>query len=256
MSQSNSRFFSVMVVGNDPQKIMEKYGSDFKVEPYVKYKYLDAKKYQNGALNALKKILENSDKIGMKANLKEALDEHLKELSKLTPFEYYRQLTNGLYYNENGDALSDENPNAKWVTCNVGRNFSLPLILKNGEEAYSALSKDVDWESMNNPNKKLYESAWEIVVDGREPNDDEERIIYNSMKDKKSYFGNFKSKEDYVAYSTSYWNYAFVDKDNWIDVDSYEGSEIEWVKNFYERFIKNIEPNELVTIYECSVNNG
>ena len=75
------------------------------------------------------------------------------------------------------------------------------------------------------------------------------------MKDKTTYFSNFKNKEDYVNYSTRYWNYAFVDKDGWIDVDTYGGDEKEWINTFYERFISKLNPNDLITIYECSVNN-
>ena len=76
------------------------------------------------------------------------------------------------------------------------------------------------------------------------------------MKDKTTYFSNFKSKEDYVNYSTRYWNYAVVTEKGWVDVDSNGGDEKEWINNFFDIFIKNIPDEELITIYECSVNNG
>ena len=244
-----------MVVGDNPKQIVEKYGSDYKTEPYIKYKYLDAKKYQNAAKKSLKAVLDNADKINMSANVQEALQERLYNLSKLTPFEYYRELTNGLYYNEDGDALSEENPNVKYNTCRIGRNFSLPLKLKDGTEAYSALAKDVDWESMNGANKAVYEAAWELVMDGREPQTDDEKTIYEAMKNKEAYFERFKSKEAYANYSTAYWNYAYADENGWVDVDD-EGDEEKWINEFYTRFVENIDPNSLVTIFECSINNG
>lgn len=113
---------------------------------------------------------------------------------------------------------------------------------------------DIDWDAMKEPTA-LYEAAWEMVIDGREPQNAEEERVYESMKDKLTYFSNFKDKEDYVTYSTSYWNYAFVDKNGWIDVDKYGGDEKEWINTFHERFLTNIDPNELITIYECSINN-
>lgn len=256
MAQTNSRFFSVMVVGENPQKLMEKYSVDYEVEPYVKYKYLNAKKYKETAIKALDKLLAESDKIGIPPRIKESLMERLEALKKLSSFEYYRQLTEGLYYNENGDALSSENPNAHWNTCHIGRNFSMPLKLKNGENSYSALSKDIDWDSMYNVNKTLYNAAWEMVMDGREPTNDTEKTVYESMKDKEAYFSKFNSKEEYVDYSTAYWNYAYVDENGWVDVDSYEGDETKWIQSFFENFVSKLKPNDLVTIFECSTNNG
>ena len=244
-----------MVVGENPKQLVEKYGSDYKIEPYVKYKYLNAKKYQDTAIKTLKALLDNSDKIGLQPFVKEGLESRLSSISQLSSFEYYRELTDGLYYNENGDALSEENPNVKFNTCRLGRNFSLPLKLKDGTESYSALAKDIDWESMNGANKEVYEAAWELVMEGREPKTDEEKTIYESMKDRTQYFERFKSKEAYATYSTAYWNYAYADKDGWVDVDD-EGDENKWIDEFYPRFIEKLKPNDLVTIFECSINNG
>ncbi len=255
MAETKSRFFSLMVVGNNPQNIIEKYSRSFKTEPYVKYKYLDAKKYQDAAIKSIKAILDNADTCGLTPNVKEALQHRIKALSSLTPFEYYRELTDGMYYDDNGNALSEENPNAKYVTCRIGRNFCLPLKLKNGSESYSAHVEDVDWNQMHKTNQEIYMAAWEMVMEGRKPQTDEEKAIYTSMKDKTAYFGKFDSKDDYVSYSTSYWNYAYADDKGWIDVDD-NGDEKKWIDEFYERFISQLKPNDLITIYECSINNG
>lgn len=255
MQQTNSKFFSLMVVGDNPKQLIEKYSADYKVEPYVKYKYLNAKKYQDAAIKAIKGILDNGDKIGLQPSIKEGLEHRMNTLSKLTSFEYYRELTDGMYYDENGNALSEENPNTKYNTCRTARNFAIPLTLKDGNETYSALAKDVDWESMCGANKQIYEKTWELVVEGREPLNDEEKGIYETMKDKDAYFSNFKSKEDYVLYCTSYWNYAYLDCNGWKDVDD-DGNNEEWIKEFYTRFIENLKPDDLITIFECSINNG
>lgn len=254
MSQTNSRFFSLMVVGEQPNDIVKKYDKASKIEPYVKYKYLNAKKYQDNAIKVLTKLLENKDVVGLQPTMKESLQARLDALNKLTPFEYYRELTDGMYYNEDGDALCDENPNGKYNTCRIGRNFALPLILKDGRETYQALAKDINWGAMNGVNKDSYKAAWELVMEGREPISDEENTIYESMKDKEAYFGNFDSKDAYIAYNTAYWNYAYADKNGWIDVDE-EGNESKWINDFYSRFIENLDPNSLITIFECSVNN-
>lgn len=252
--EKGSRFFSVMVVGENPSKIMEKYDIRKEVEPYIKYKYLDAEKYKNSAIKILKNLLENYDKIGIKIGSKELLEERLKALANLSTFEYYKELTQGLYYDENGDALSTENKDGHWLTCRIGRNFALPLKLKDGTESYSALCKDIDWDLMHKANQETYAAAWEMVMEGREPSTDVEKTIYEAMKDKTAYFSKFKDKESYVNYSTAYWNYAYVDENHgWVDVDLY-GDENEWINTFYDGFIKNLKDDDLVTIFECSVN--
>ena len=256
MGQTKSKFFSVMVVGENPSAIMEKFNMNKEVEPYVKYKYLDADKYKKSAIKVLENILNDYDKVGIPIMSKELMEERLKALKTLSTFEYYKELTDGLYYDENGDALSTENKEGKWVTCRIGRNFAIPLKLKNGEETYSALNKDIDWNAMHKVNQETYAAAWEMVMEGREPVTDEEKTIYEAMKDKDMYFSKFKNKEAYVNYSTSYWNYAFVDsQQGWIDIDDVK-DENEWINTFFDRFIKNLKDDDLVTIFECSVNNG
>ena len=50
-------------------------------------------------------------------------------------------------------------------------------------------------------------------------------------------------------------NYAFVNDKEWIDIDNYKNhNQIEWVTNFYDRFIKNLPEDTLITVYECVKN--
>ena len=37
----------------------------------------------------------------------------------MSNFDYYSELTNGLFIDSNGDAWSEENPNGKWQTCKI-----------------------------------------------------------------------------------------------------------------------------------------
>ena len=91
-------------------------------------------------------------------------------------------------------------------------------------------------------------------MEGKEPSNDEELLVYNNMKNKTAYFKKFVNKEKYVSFSTCYWNYAYVDENGWIDINS-SPSEYEWVEGFYDKFVANLKPTDKVTIYECSTNN-
>ena len=242
-----------MVVGDDPAAILEKYSIDKKVEPYVKFKFLQAEKYKETAIKVYEKVLEENSVALITPEVKTIFEEGLKNLRMMSTFEYYRKLTDGMYYDENGDALSDKNPNGKWKTAHIGRNFSLPLLLKNGEEVYSAKCSDVDWKKMHLNNQDLYRTTWEMVMEGREPVSEEEKMIYESMKDKQVYFSKFADKESYVNYSTAYWNFAYVDENGWFDMNSTKGQN--WINEFYERFITKIGDDKKITIYECTTNN-
>ena len=60
----------------------------------------------------------------------------------------------------------------------------------------------------------------------------------------------FETKDNYVMQSTAFWAYAFVDENKWTELDE-TTSQFEWVKNFYDRFIKPLDDNTLLTILEC-----
>ena len=242
-----------MVVGENPTAIMENYSVDKKVEPYVKYKFLQAEKYKNTAIKVSEKLLEDSALAMINPQMKQAVEDNVKRLKLLSTFEYYQQLTEGMCYDENGNALSDKNPNGKWKTAHIGRNFSLPLITHDGREVYSARVKDIAWDKMHHTNPEVYEAAWEIVVEGREPQTPEEEKIKESMGNKQAYFSNFKSKEHYVNYSTAYWNFAYVDDKNWFDITQIDESA--WIEHFYDRFVTQLKPDDLVSIYECTIND-
>jgi hypothetical protein len=129
----------------------------------------------------------------------------------------------------------------------------LPLILKDGREVYTAKCSDVDWGRMHLNNQGVYRAAWEMVVEGREPETEEERTIYNAMKDKDVYFSKFPDKESYVNYSTAYWNFGYVDENGWTDMSGKD--EYEWINSFFDRFVTKIDENAIVSIYECTTND-
>ena len=253
---NGSKFFSVLVVGDNQQELLSEYSISKKVPQYVKYTYLDASKYQERAIKVLQKLLDDFDKIGIPKDTRDVLYERMKTLEKMSSFEYYKELTDGMYYDENGNAMSSENPNGKWSTCHIGRNFSLPFRLIDGNESYTAKVENVDWDFMCNSKAPIYEAAWELVMDGREPTNDQERQILSSMGDKTEYFKRFNTKEEYVSYNSSYWNYAYLDLNGWKDLDSDsvpKGNEKSWVNNFYETFIKPLPSGTTISIYECSL---
>jgi hypothetical protein len=71
------------------------------------------------------------------------------------------------------------------------------------------------------------------------------------MKNREGYFMKFGTRENYIVTSTAFWGYAFVSENiEWIEMEPHV-NQFEWVSNYYDRFIKPLSNDTLLTIYEC-----
>ena len=62
----------------------------------------------------------------------------------------------------------------------------------------------------------------------------------------------FVTKENYVISNTAFWGYAFVsEKTGWMDADDAE-DQFAWMSTFYDLYIKNLDDDTLLTIFECT----
>ena len=104
---------------------------------------------------------------------------------------------------------------------------------------------------MNMQNTNTYEIVWDLVHGDRKPQSEEEEQIYKNMKNKTKYFSNFKDKNAYVIYNCAYWNYGFLDANGWHDLDD-DGKELEWISEFFDKYVAKLSPTDKVSIYECS----
>jgi len=255
MSNTPSKFYSVMVVGDNPEELMEKYKIGSKVEKYIKFKYLDAEKLQKNSLKMLGQVIEKYNALNLSKYQVDGLVERMNAIKNMTPFEYYQTITYGCTYDDEGNAWSDENPNGKWVNYQKGNHFSVPFINNMGEEVTSEINSKINWKLLHLHDAELYERVWELAKEGREPVNEDEQIIRDNMMNKQVYLSKFKNKEAYVAHNSAYWNYAYLDKNGWIDIDDEGIKDIDWIQNFYNRFVKPLKPQDRVTIFEFTRNS-
>lgn len=237
--------FVAIVAGDNHQEMMFNYDKRKTVTPYVRYEFAKRKSYYDKTIKAYEELLKM-----------EGEDKHQSILSLLDYYksiddvEFYLDLTEEFTLDEKtGDAMTTENPDGKFDGCGIGKAFSQPFILLDGSEAYSAKKKDVDWAKMHLTEPRTYEVVWDTVMDGKEPQDEDERIVYENMKNRTVYLNFFKTRENYIANMTSFWGYAYLDKDGWKEM---EGDQCEWVTNFYDRFIAPLPDDTVLTIYECT----
>lgn len=246
-----SNVFTVMVVGDNPHELMEKYNSNIEVEPYVKYKYKDADKIKNNSIKLFESIIEDPRKFDLNDYAVDMLKEKLSKMKNLSTFEYYKSLVEGYFIDDNGNALSTENPNGKWQTYKLGNNFSLPLKLLNGGETRESINSEIDWDSMHMNNTSVYESVWQMVVEGREPKNEHEQTLYDNMSVHTNYFKKFNNVDEYVIHNCAYWNYAYLDKNGWVDMDDAKNMFL-WISTYFDKFVSKLQPTDKVTIFECT----
>lgn len=163
-------------------------------------------------------------------------DENCNAIYKKKDLPVY--YSHAVCYNDRLKFLSEEAP------------MTTPFKLLDGRVAYIASKGYIDWEYMHGRNKELYGRVWDMCVNGSEPEDENEIAIFESMKDRKKYFSNFTSKEDYVMVSTNFWCHAFIHEDGKIDYIDHEKSH-EWASEFYDRFLKNLDGGVQLALFEA-----
>ena len=246
---SSQNYFSLMVVGENPDELIKPYDKSLTVDMHVAYKKEDMHKIRLNDIEVFKKLLEIQD-----INEKEKVYfmRRLSIAESSDDLSYFLYITSGMDYDSEGNALTDENPNGKYDYISIARRFATPLKLVDGTESFSAKCEDVDFAQMHHFNESTYEMVWELLVEGKEPKTQVEQTIYENMKSMENYMKKFSSKEDYVSYNTSLFYYAYLDKDGWKDMDDAK-SPNDWIVNFYDRFIEPMNPKELITLYECRI---
>lgn len=246
--KNDYQFYVCIVAGDNPKKLMEPYDKNLKMEPYVIYKYEDAGALKKLYIEDYKNELNNST-----SDLeREYILESIRDLEEMSDDDFYYEISDGMIIDaKTGDAMSDKNKNGKWNTYTMGKIFSEPFLTKDGREVFQARKGDVDWEKIHLSGQKLYERTWEMVMENSEPQDENEKMIYENMHDKIRYFNKFETKENYVISNTSFWGYAFLSEETgWQDASEIEDQFV-WMKNFYDVYIKYLSDDTLLTIYEC-----
>lgn len=250
-NKSGREFFVCIVAGDEPEKLMAAYDKGIKEkEPYVVYKRVDCKKIKDTYIKVYLKLKDNLPE-GLTA---EDIDDTVEMLTSLPDDKFFSILKGDNYIDKKtGDVMSIKNKLGKYSSYTMGKLFSLPFILKDGTNAFQARKEDIDWSKIHRTENNTYQRAWEMVMEGSKPENEYETTIYENMKNLSSYFKKFGDKENYILSNTSFWGYAFLsDTMGWMDADE-TTDEFEWIKNFFDVFIKPLPPDTLLTIFECRV---
>ena len=216
-------------------------------KPHIVYRYEDAELIKARHIEMYNGLI-NSGKFSDE-EVKE-MKETIRELIHTTAEDFYDDVTFDYEHDSNKNAISSENPKGKYSFFQNAKLFSVPFITKDGREVFTAKKHEVDWDRMHLNNQQVYADAWDMVMNNKKPETEEQKIIYENMKNRTAYFSSFNTKENYIIMNTAFWGYAFVDKNGWYELED-NMDQFKWVSKFYDNFIKPLDDNTQLTIFEC-----
>lgn len=163
--------------------------------------------------------------------------------------------------NEDGSVSSTYNPKSKWDWYVEGGRWSGSLRLKDGSKVDSAYASEIDF-SPDEEEAKRYARIWDLVVEGFEPKNQDERDTLR-WNNKEYILNKFKTKGEYVKINSAFHTYAVLTPDGewhepgkmgWFGMShATNEQEIEWYNN-YSKFVEEaIENNWLITVVDCHI---
>lgn len=253
-------FRTVLVIGDNPDTIIQQYNAD-NINFRKKHLFLkrnDAKQHKQTKIKILKESFNNNS---LTLQQKELTKEYISILEEMSDLEYFLDITQDCTYDEQtGDAYKEFNPNACYKSVRSPQKvfeesgeesgFCNPFKLKDDYISYSAYKNDIDWSLNHLYNQHVYKITWEMIKEGKKPRTQAEKTIKKNMENRKGYFDNFKNKEDYITYNTSFWTYGIATENKYEDPDELNIPMNDWIKGFYDNYIKNLPEDTLLTIYE------
>ena len=250
MTSEDYQHFVCIVAGDMPCKLMAKYDKNSEKAKRVVYKYADAELIKEKYKLVLDETIKNAKDLSDEEL--EGLKENRKYLDWASAHDVFLDLTASYEKDpETGDAIVYDNANGKWSSYQLGKVFSIPFILTSGIESFQAKKKDIQWDLIHNHGGEIYKRAWEMVMENSEPKDEQEKNIYENMKNRTFYFEKFGSKDTYVASNIAFWGYAFLSEETgWVELEDND-NQFKWMTEYYDRFIKPLPDDTQLTIYEC-----
>lgn len=258
-----SNFRTLLVIGTNHKEIAAKYSctSTQGDEQIVRYKLTEAPKMHFQYMQTLDNIINTLQTNVNIPDREKQIDCYTKlyeQYSQMDDFEFFQELTKEYEHDTNGNAVTMENPDGNYMyeKCydeDVRKDqtkespFADPFILKDGTKAYSARVNEIEWADVHYAKADIYKNVWELCVEGREPQNDDEKQAKQIMGERKDYFAAFNSKEEYVGHCSAFWAYGVATEDGYTECT---GRDIDWTNNFYDTFIKPLPGDTVISIYE------
>ena len=189
----------------------------------------------------------------------------------------------------NGEVYSTYNPDSKWDWYEVGGRWAGTIAVKdgveidepnfswgwreedkdkviaNGTKTDSAYIKDIDFSKMHRTEKDYSEAlrSWELIVEGAKPvNEDEKEQVKYCFYKPEYYTERYKDKETFAKCRSSFSLWAVVKDGVWYEKgemgfwamsNETHDEAVDWELNFFDRFLKDLPEDTLVTVVDCHI---
>ncbi|MBQ3502643.1 MAG: hypothetical protein IJA72_03160 [Clostridia bacterium] len=251
--------FSVAVIhkaDQDIEELLAPYDENLEVEPYIGRTVQEM-------INDAKKRVEHAKEILAK---NEDMDEE--------SYHVYNDITrarnaNDLYwaerrytkyfygeheYDEIGHELTTYNPDSKWDWWVIGGRFCDMLDVGGGYRSDSAPIKAIHFNMDKDVYKECYDWYKEYVDGNKE---------WNSIYSKEYYQEYYGSAETYARHCAEFGTWAVITPDGewheqgemgWFGLSGDTPDEAKnWHETYYDCFIKNADPELIMTIVDCHI---
>ena len=278
--------YIVLVIGEDVEGQLAPYDENIEMPEYKRElvskedkrrfteTYIEFKKSKNYGVKSKEKANENS---------KLSFEELYKKYGDDWNGNCWKKHTNGEWWE-----YSTYNPKSKWDWFEIGGrwagslklnknvskseyghpNFSYGWDEKDKKEVLrngcvdSAFKKDIDFS----PDKKIYKESirfWELKVEGQEPkNDEDKEFLKRDVWKKEYYLEKFKTKEIFAKLQSEFTTYAILKDGEWLEAgqmgwfgcsSATPKEQRDFKENFYDKFIKDLPDDTLLTIVDCHI---
>ncbi len=250
--------FSVLVIGDDIDSILDKYDENKDVEPYEDKSQSEIEgEFRDHQKRCFEKVFE-----GQELN---EFDRKTLELNHVTP-EWWQEW-NDQDLNEDGNSLTTYNTDSQWDWYEVGGRWMGSLVLKKGRtgklgtpgvfmnppkhDADIATIGDVDWVAMRNIKKDECVTHWDFLF----TTTDEQKLMHHeSYESKKTeLLEKYGSKKEYVRRMGIWTTYALVTDEDWFERDSSDPDGDEKYANQFVSVLKSLPKDTIITVVDCHI---
>jgi len=262
--------FTVLVIGEDPEKLLEPFDENLEVPEYVKLTRASARKERVAEIRDLKRKLKKDPERKNMVFFKEKLVE-IEEMSDEDYFKHKVRFHGS--FNEKGEPLTTYNPKSQWDWFQIGGRWIGAFYLKHGAKAAamstpsrlgatsrdymdratdtmrcdSARLRDIDWDRMFEESKKEYEEGWDRYQEALKTMKPEV-LGTNMTETKQAYMKKARKERVLIAYA------VLTEDGEWhVPGPDDEDDRKEWDAKFWERFIKPLGPNTKLTMVDCHI---
>ena len=294
--------FCVLVVSNiddDIDELLEPYNENRKVDQYVsktKAEVIEEAKERREDFKNGRYAEFLADPVKYETGCTNS--GHMEYIRKTFP-KILEMTDEELYQNEikhydsseigpTGEIYSTYNPDSKWDWYEIGGRYAGMLRVKEGTPVHEpnfswgtesdemekiiaefgadfAVAGTVDFTKLHRTEENYNDSIryWELIVEGAEPtNDDEREMTKFDFYKPQFYVDRYGDKETYANCQSSFSTWAVLMDGVWYEKGEMgmfamsgetHDEAVDWEMNYYDRFIKNLPNKSILTIVDCHI---